>query len=69
MIDAAELARLAVAMVALAALTDARAVLAGCGIELSAAAAERGLAVEQARAARLVREEVRDRRKAAPDRA
>jgi alkylation response protein AidB-like acyl-CoA dehydrogenase len=70
-IDAAELARLAVAMLALAALTDARAALAGCRVELGAAAAERALAREQASAARAVREAIRDRvgrARRAPDR-
>jgi alkylation response protein AidB-like acyl-CoA dehydrogenase len=67
-IDPADLARLSVAMVALTALTDARTALAGCGIELGAAAAERGLALEQARAARAVREAIRDRAERAPDR-
>ena len=58
-IDPAELARLAVAMIAREALSDARAALAGCGVELGGAAAERALAVEHARAARSVREALR----------
>ncbi|HKE14314.1 MAG TPA: acyl-CoA dehydrogenase [Kofleriaceae bacterium] len=58
-IDPAELARLAVAMLAREALSDARAALAGGGVELGAAAAERALAVEHARAARSVREALR----------
>ena len=58
-LDPAELARLAIAMVSLEALAEARAALAGCGIELGAAAAERALALEQARAGRAVREGIR----------
>jgi alkylation response protein AidB-like acyl-CoA dehydrogenase len=57
-LDPDELARLAVAMIAREALSDARAALAGCGVDLGGAA-ERALALEEARAARAVRESVR----------
>ncbi len=58
-IDAAELARLAITMIGLEALSDARIALAGCGIELGAAAAERALALEVTGAGRAVREAIR----------
>jgi alkylation response protein AidB-like acyl-CoA dehydrogenase len=60
-LDAAELARFAIAMVAVEALSDARVALAGCGIELGAAGAERALALEMAEAGRAVREGIRGR--------
>jgi alkylation response protein AidB-like acyl-CoA dehydrogenase len=59
-LDAGALARLAVAQVAREALSGARAALAGCAVPLAADAAERALAAEEARAARLVREAIQD---------
>ncbi|HWM86963.1 MAG TPA: acyl-CoA dehydrogenase family protein [Kofleriaceae bacterium] len=55
-----ELAGFAIALVALEALADARIALAGCGVELGAEAAERALALEQARAGRALRAALRE---------
>jgi len=58
-LDAAELARFAVALVAGEALADARMLLAGGGVDLGADAAEKALAGQQAAAGRAVRDAIR----------